>query len=86
MATDVDGVYLGWGTLEQCRIRISSPDAIHTHDFPAGSMGPKVDAACQFTRATGRPAAIGALEDLAKILDGTSGTTISTNAEDLSFY
>ena len=29
--------------------------------FAAGSMGPKVEAACRFAKATGRTAAIGAL-------------------------
>jgi hypothetical protein len=36
------------------------------HSFPSGSMGPKIDAVHQFVRATGRRAAIGALDDLAE--------------------
>ena len=32
--------------------------------FAAGSMGPKVEAACRFARATGKRAAIGELADL----------------------
>jgi carbamate kinase len=46
--------------------------------FPAGSMGPKVDAACHFAEATGKRAAIGALKDLAGMLRGEAGTTITT--------
>jgi carbamate kinase len=41
-------------------------------------MGPKVNAACRFAKATGKKAAIGALADLDRILRGEAGTTIST--------
>ena len=44
--------------------------------FPSGSMGPKVVAACRFVRGTRTFAAIGRLADAAKLLDGTAGTTI----------
>lgn len=74
MATDVDGVYRDWGTQSQSRIdelRLSDLDGT---SFPAGSMGPKVDAAAQFVRATGKAAAIGSLEDIHEIVTGTSGT------------
>lgn len=46
-------------------------------NFAAGSMGPKVDAACRFVERTGHMAAIGALDDAAEILAGTAGTIIS---------
>ena len=42
--------------------------------FPAGSMGPKVEAAVSFTRATGKRAAIGALSEIGGIVDGSHGT------------
>ena len=45
--------------------------------FAAGSMGPKVDAACRFVEHTGHMAAIGALGDAVEILAGTSGTIIT---------
>jgi carbamate kinase len=44
--------------------------------FAAGSMGPKVGAACRFVRATGRRAAIGALQDAAAVIAGTAGTQV----------
>jgi carbamate kinase len=44
--------------------------------FPAGSMGPKVEAACHFAETTGKRAAIGALKDLSSILRGEAGTSI----------
>ena len=47
MATDVDGVYEDWGTPEQRRLDEVTPDELRGQlDFAAGSMGPKVDAAC----------------------------------------
>ena len=74
--TDVEGVELGFGTTEARTIRHTNPDELRTHDFAAGSMAPKVDAACRFVEATGRPAMIGRLEDVVGLLDGTRGTQI----------
>ena len=54
------------------------PDALAAMQFAAGSMGPKVDAACRFARATGKRAAIGELSQLGRILAGEAGTTIDT--------
>ena len=45
MATDVDAVYTDWGTPAQARIGRATPAELDALDFPAGSMGPKVDAA-----------------------------------------
>jgi carbamate kinase len=78
MATDADAVYIDWGKPNQRAVRSAHPDALRSHAFPAGSMGPKVDAACRFAEATGKKAAIGALKDLESILQGEAGTTIST--------
>ena len=77
MLTDADAVYADWGTSRQRPIRRVSPGALAALSFAAGSMGPKVDAACRFARLAGRPAAIGALADLARIIEGTAGTTIT---------
>jgi carbamate kinase len=76
MATDVDGVYTGWGTPDQRRLDEVTPDELRSLDFAAGSMGPKVDAAARFVEATGRRAAIGALADIEKIVDGKAGTQV----------
>ena len=76
MATDVDGIYTGWGTPDQQRIDEITPAELRGLEFPAGSMGPKVDAAAQFVDATGKRAAIGALDDIEKIVAGTAGTQI----------
>jgi carbamate kinase len=79
IATDVDGVYLDWGTPESRRVRHTHPDALEPRDFAAGSMGPKVAAAVQFAQETGGRAVIGSLDDLDGLLSGTSGTAISTS-------
>ncbi|MGZ4569087.1 MAG: carbamate kinase [Blastococcus sp.] len=81
IATDVDAVYLDWGTPTQRAVVTAHPDALDPHLFPAGSMGPKVEAAGQFARATGRPAVIGSLEQLRSMLEGDGGTRISTQVE-----
>lgn len=76
MATDVDGVYTGWGTPEARRLERTTPDELGRLDFPAGSMGPKVEAACDFVEATGRTAAIGALGHIEAIVAGRAGTIV----------
>lgn len=85
MLTDADAVYEGWGTPAQRAIRRAAPDALAAMKFAAGSMGPKVDAACRFVRATGRRAAIGALADLSRILAGEAGTTIDAAASGIVY-
>ncbi|MEV4471932.1 carbamate kinase [Nonomuraea sp. NPDC049504] len=74
--TDVPYVYADYGTPRQRPITTASPDKLDGDSFTPGSMGPKVAAACAFSRATGRPVAIGALDELAQVVDGTSGTRI----------
>jgi carbamate kinase len=81
IATDVDAVYLDWGTPQQRAVSIAHPDALDLGLFPAGSMGPKVEAAAQFARTSGQPAVIGSLEQLSSILAGIGGTRISVQAE-----
>lgn len=87
IATDADAVYVGWGTPDQKAIAEATPDAIEAFDFPAGSMGPKVEAAADFARSRpGATAVIGALEDLPAILAGEAGTRVTTNASDEVSY
>ena len=76
IATDVDGVYTGWGTSEQARLGRVTPDELIGLNLPAGSMGPKVQAACGFARNTGNEAVIGSLADIADIVAGTAGTRV----------
>lgn len=76
MATDVEGVYLDWGTPHARIIRNASPEELEAYDFAAGSMGPKIEAACTFARETGKRAAIGSLADIEAIVAGGAGTIV----------
>ena len=67
-------------------IRRTSPDAIEALNFAAGSMGPKVEAACDFVRQTGGIAAIGSLEDALPMLQGTAGTTFAANVNGIEWH
>jgi carbamate kinase len=80
MLTDADAVYVDWGKPTQRGIRRGSAVALSEMKFAAGSMGPKVEAACRFAAATGKPAAIGALADLSRIIAGEAGTTVDPKA------
>jgi carbamate kinase len=76
MLTDADAVYTDWGQPTQRAIRSTSPDALAGVSFAAGSMGPKVEAACRFVSLTGKPAAIGSLSELDRIITGDAGTMV----------
>jgi carbamate kinase len=76
MATDVDGVYVDWGSPGQRRLETVTVDELRRHTFPSGSMGPKVEAAVRFAELTGKRAAIGALADIQGIVEGRSGTQV----------
>ena len=74
LATDTDGVYLDWGSEDARRIERGTPDQMEQHEFEEGSMGPKVEAACDFVRRSGGRAVIGALSDMQGMVAGTAGT------------
>jgi carbamate kinase len=76
LLTDVRHVELGWRTPEAVSLRETTVTELRGHVFEAGTMGPKVEAACRFVERTGRPAAIGALEEADAIVEGSAGTRI----------
>jgi carbamate kinase len=76
LATDVEGVFLDWGTESERMIERASPTVMRGLDLPPGSMGSKVLAACEFAEATGRPAVIGSLDRLDELVAGSAGTVV----------
>lgn len=86
MLTDVPGVYTDWGTTAARRLQRASPEQLQGYTFASGSMGPKVDSACQFVCAGGQMAAIGALEDAAAMLRGAAGTVVRREPLGLAWY
>jgi carbamate kinase len=85
IVTDVDAVYAGWGTSDQRAIRRAHPDALAETEFAAGSMAPKVRAACSFAEETGGLAAIGSIFDTPALLRGEAGTIISRDAVGIEY-
>jgi carbamate kinase len=85
IATDVSAVFSDWGQATQKTISAAHPDALAELDFAAGSMGPKVQAACEFARNTGKVAVIGSLADIEAIVQGQAGTRISTAQPGLNY-
>lgn len=80
LLTDVEAAEFGWGAPDRISIRrLTLQDAatgVADGTFAPGSMGPKVRAAAEFVRRTGKVAAIGALDDAVGVLEGRSGTTL----------
>ena len=77
LLTDVPHVEAGFGTADARPIRATTPDGLRALTLPAGSMGPKVDAACRFVEATGRTAVIGSLAEAGRLLTGDAGTVVT---------
>lgn len=80
IATDVDHVMLGYGTddakaVERADVRTMRGYAAEGH-FAAGSMGPKVEAACRFVEQGGHRAVITSLDRIAAAVRGEAGTEI----------
>jgi carbamate kinase len=75
--TDVEAVELDYGTPDARPLRCATSAELSGLSFPDGSMGPKVEAACDFVNATGGRAAIGRLVQAGAILDGEAGTTVT---------
>lgn len=76
IATDVDAVYLDFGAPNQRALRQVDLGALAQMRFPAGSMGPKVEAARSFVAKTGRRAVIGSLDHIEAMVQGRAGTEV----------
>ncbi len=79
LLTDIDAVYEHWGSDRASPLRESTPEKLRRLDFEAGTMAPKVAAACAFIEASGGVVRIGDLYDLPRVMRGDSGTCISSN-------
>ncbi|MFN8379690.1 MAG: carbamate kinase [Anaerolineae bacterium] len=78
IATDVSNIYVNYKQPDQKtlgRVTVSELKA-YRDQFPAGSMGPKVQAALSYVEKTGKRAAIGSLADIEKIVAGEAGTIV----------
>jgi len=80
IASDVEGAGINWGKADQKMLRkvplVEMEKYVQQGQFPAGSMGPKVDAVMQFTQATGNRGVICQLKDIEKAIAGEAGTEI----------
>lgn len=84
--TDVEAVWSNWKTPNARAIRQAAPAHLRAMDFEAGSMAPKIDAACRFVDRTGGVAMIGALDRAAATLAGKAGTRVAPDVETVDYY
>lgn len=77
--TDADAVYLNWGKPDCRALHHVTPADLLGIPFDAGSMGPKIAAACEFVTQRAGIAGIGSLADATEILRGHKGTLIATH-------
>ena len=80
IASDIAGAGINWGTPEQKMLGKTSLSEMEHYvkagHFPAGSMGPKVEAVIKFFKETGNRGIICHLEDIEKAIAGEAGTEI----------
>jgi carbamate kinase len=78
--TDVPQVSIGYGTPTEepvAELTVSRARSLmQAGEFPAGSMGPKIEALVRFVEVAGGFAALGAIDHAADILAGRAGTRI----------
>jgi len=81
IVTAIDRVRLGFGTSDERALdAMTLAEARHylaEGQFGAGSMGPKIEAICDFLDSGGREAILCAPENLAEALEGRAGTRIT---------
>jgi carbamate kinase len=81
IASDVPGVSIHWGTPQQRQLGRVPPAELNRYlaegHFPAGSMGPKVEAILAFHGATGGCGFICHLEDIERAVAGGAGTEVT---------
>ncbi|EEA01909.1 carbamate kinase [Burkholderia sp. H160] len=85
VATDVDAAYVDWGTPHERAIAQAHPDDLEKLGFASGSMGPKVQAAIEFVRQTGKDAVIGSLADIEAIAKRRAGTCVSMSTPGIRY-
>jgi carbamate kinase len=80
ISTDTQYVYLDYGKQTQRALGTVTAQELEKHmaagQFPAGSMGPKIEAALGFLRNGGREVVITSYEYLQETVRGTAGTHI----------
>ena len=81
IATDVDQVCLHYGEPHQKALgslTVSEAERyLREGHFPAGSMGPKVEAAVQYVKNGGKRAVITSIEEIEEVLAGRAGTEVT---------
>jgi carbamate kinase len=85
MLTDADAVYADWGKPTQRPIRRTSAAALARMSFAAGSMGPKVEAACRFVAATGKRRPSAPCLTSGRIIAGEAGTTVDAKTDSAEY-
>ncbi|KLV08814.1 carbamate kinase [Photobacterium aquae] len=78
-------IYRNYGKPDQAEMKVATPAGLSQFQFPAGSMGPKIDAVCKFVNSGRGNAAIGSLFDLDRIITNEAGTLIK-EGEGIEYY
>ncbi|OLQ74370.1 carbamate kinase [Photobacterium proteolyticum] len=78
-------IYRNYGKEDQAEMKQATPAGLAEFNFPAGSMGPKIEAVCKFVETGLGNAAIGSLFELDKIVTNEAGTLV-TKGEGIIYY
>ena len=77
LLTDVAAVETAYGEPGSEPITSATTAELSKYEFAAGSMGPKIEAACRFVERGGAFVAVGSLTDAEAILAGQAGTRVT---------
>ncbi len=78
--TDGSHVCVDWGTPNEKPLTDVTVDEMRNYSFAAGSMGPKVNACCEFAEQTGGTGNIGDLYQAIDVMNRKTGTRIYPQA------
>jgi carbamate kinase len=85
IASDVPAAMVAWGTPQARPLGAVDVEELRGYaaegHFPAGSMGPKVEAACRFVERGGARAVICTLDQIADAVAGRAGTVVTAKDE-----
>jgi carbamate kinase len=80
IATDVEGAAISYGTPDERFLREMTVEQgeryIREGHFPAGSMGPKIEATIQFIKSGGKRALICSINSIEEATAGNAGTEV----------
>ena len=86
LVTDIQAVGVDHGLRTRRDIHRTTPEHLRALRFDTESIGPKIEAACRFVESGGQWAAIGSIDQLVALVEGTAGTRVVPGPGPLTYH